>query len=137
MTTAAPAYDRSLDVDTLQKGTEGPFEDWEGDHTALVHILWHARWDGLDLAADAEVLADRIMRSRWIAAARAERPQPWFGDDLGPFTAEDSGLTVLAGVLGEAASKGLSVSGDYDAVASHIMRSRWMSAVRAEGRAAS
>ena len=28
-----------LDNDTRQKGTEGPFEPWEGDHTALVHVL--------------------------------------------------------------------------------------------------
>lgn len=73
MSVASP--DRRLDLDTQQKGVEGPFESWEGDHTALVHVLWHARSDGLiPRETDCDDLASRIMRSRWMAAARAEGP---------------------------------------------------------------
>jgi hypothetical protein len=40
------AYDPTLDVDTNENGTAPPFERWEGDHTALVHVLWHAEHSG-------------------------------------------------------------------------------------------
>lgn len=40
-------YTEHRDLDTIEKGTEGPYEYWEGDHTALVHVLWSAKHDGL------------------------------------------------------------------------------------------
>lgn len=132
MATETPQRDRSLDTDTLTLGTDGPFNDWESDHTGLVHVLWHAKWDRLDLGDEADQIADRIMRSRWLAAARAEERHPWQGDDLGPFTSEDSAAPALAAVLRACDTERLNLSDDYDAIASRIMRSRWMSAVRVE-----
>lgn len=61
---------RALDVDTRTKGTRPPFEYWEGDHTALVHVLWHAKRQGLTLDS-ADDLASMILQSRWAAAYRA------------------------------------------------------------------
>ena len=58
------------DVDTMTKGTAGPFEAWEGDHTALVHVLWAAKRSGLSLD-DADAVAELILQSRWAAAYRA------------------------------------------------------------------
>lgn len=60
-----------VDTDTLTKGVDGPFEPWESDHTALVHVLWAVRRAGLSLD-DADAIAERIMRSRWAAAYRAQ-----------------------------------------------------------------
>jgi hypothetical protein len=57
-----------LDNDTRQKGVEGPFEAWEGDHTALVHVLWAAKHDGLTLAKDFDEIASMILSSRFLAA---------------------------------------------------------------------
>jgi hypothetical protein len=126
-----PAYDRTLDADTLDKGTDGPFQDWEGDHTALVHVLWHAKWDRLDLLDEAEVLADRIVRSRWLAAARAEDEiNAELTAGRGPFAPEDASLTALAEVLRDCARERLNLADDFDAIASRIMRSRWMLAIR-------
>lgn len=59
------------DLDTQQKGTDGPFEPWEGDHTALVHVLWAAQRAGLTLAGDADEIASMILRSRALAARTA------------------------------------------------------------------
>jgi hypothetical protein len=56
------------DLDTKARGTEGPFEDYESDHTALVHVLWAARRAGLTLEADADAIASMIRRSRYHAA---------------------------------------------------------------------
>ncbi|AEJ94162.1 hypothetical protein THIBAULT_46 [Mycobacterium phage Thibault] len=61
---------KNADVDTLTKGVSGPFEPWEGDHTALVHVLWAARRAGLSLD-DADEVAERILCSRWAAAYRS------------------------------------------------------------------
>lgn len=60
-----------VDNDTAEYGTSGPFEPWESDHTALVHVLWAARRRGLSLEDDADQIASMILRSRW-AAARAD-----------------------------------------------------------------
>ena len=57
-----------LDNDTLQKGIEGPYEAWEGDHTALVHVLWAAKHDGLTLEKDFDTIASMILHSRFLAA---------------------------------------------------------------------
>ncbi|ABD58297.1 hypothetical protein PBI_PMC_82 [Mycobacterium phage PMC] len=59
-----------LDTDTATKGVTGPFEDWESDHTALVHVLWSVKHAGMSLD-DADAVAERILRSRWAAAFRA------------------------------------------------------------------
>lgn len=56
------------DNDTLRKGAEPPFEPWEGDHTALVHVLWAAKHDGLTLADDCDEIASMVLRSRFLAA---------------------------------------------------------------------
>jgi hypothetical protein len=61
-----------LDNDTREKGTTGPFETWESDHTALVHVLWACSHDGLTLTDDFDDVASRIFRSRWLAAVRDE-----------------------------------------------------------------
>jgi hypothetical protein len=44
-------------------------QPYDSDHTALVHVLWDARIDGLSLD-DADEIASRIMRSKWIKAVR-------------------------------------------------------------------
>lgn len=59
-----------VDVDTYKKGVEPPFEYWERDHTALVHVLWGAKHEGLTLKDNADEIATRILRSRWLAAQR-------------------------------------------------------------------
>jgi len=61
----------TIDGDTLQYGTEPPFHYWEDDHTALVHVLWDAKFQGLSID-DADALASQIMRSRWHKATLAE-----------------------------------------------------------------
>lgn len=60
-----------LDPDTLTKGTSGPFDYWESDHTALVHVLWNARHLGLSLEDNDSEIAALILHSRWAAAYRA------------------------------------------------------------------
>lgn len=57
-----------LDLDTFTRGVEPPFEVWEGDHTALVHVLWSAKHDGLTLEKNDAEIANMIMHSRWLAA---------------------------------------------------------------------
>lgn len=59
------------DVDTLARGTSPPFDDWEHDHTGLVHVLWQARREGLSLDGDEDEIASLILNSRWAAAYRA------------------------------------------------------------------
>ncbi|WP_203230665.1 hypothetical protein [Agromyces humi] len=60
----------TLDVHTLEKGHDGPFQYWEKDHTSLVHVLWACRHEGLNLHDDADEIATRIRRSRWLTAQR-------------------------------------------------------------------
>ena len=59
-----------LDLDTFERGTEPPFDDWEGDHTALVHVLWSAKHEGLTLDTDCDAIASMVMQSRWLAKQR-------------------------------------------------------------------
>ena len=66
------AYAAGLDNDTVEFGTEGPYETWDLDHTALVHVLWNAKHRGLTLAKDFDKIASLIMHSRWLAAQRAD-----------------------------------------------------------------
>lgn len=71
-------YDPGLDNDTNERGTTGPFNAWEGDHTALVHVLWHAKHRGLDLAKDDAEIASMILHSRWLAAQiNAAKADAW------------------------------------------------------------
>ncbi len=56
------------DNDTFQYGTKPPFQYWEHDHTALVHVLWSARHQGLNLKDNADEIAEMILCSRWLAA---------------------------------------------------------------------
>lgn len=42
------------------------FEVWESDHTALVHVLWDHGMKG----TEADDLASKIMRSKWMKATR-------------------------------------------------------------------
>lgn len=60
-----------LDNDTRAKGTEGPFDYWEHDHTGLVHVLWNVRRLGLTVEDNADEIATLILHSRWAAAYRA------------------------------------------------------------------
>jgi len=61
----------NIDTDTLANGVEGPFETWEGDHTALVHVLWAAKHAGLTLQSDCDEIASMVMHSRFLAARTA------------------------------------------------------------------
>lgn len=83
------SHDLRLDNDTNEYGTTGPFKDYEGDHTALVHVLWAAKRRGLNLEDDADAIANMIMRSRWLAAqvntakaAAWDQSRETFGTDL-------------------------------------------------------
>jgi hypothetical protein len=78
--------DSQLDHDTETKGVDGPFERWESDHTALVHVLWSLKSHGLITAEDPDTVATQIMSSRWFAAAR----------DRGTFQARLADLTTIA-----------------------------------------
>jgi hypothetical protein len=74
-----------LDLDTRNLGADGPFEAWEGDHTALVHVLWAASRQGLTLEGDADAIASMVMRSQFLASARAldvHAPTPEAATDL-------------------------------------------------------
>lgn len=60
------------DPDTAFNGLDGPFEYWESDHTALIHVLWTAKHQGLTLQGDDEEIARLIRHSRWHAATKAQ-----------------------------------------------------------------
>jgi hypothetical protein len=51
--TEPPAVGQPVDPDTRQQGTRGPFQSWEGDHTALAHVLRAAHGYGLTDASGA------------------------------------------------------------------------------------
>ena len=61
---------QGLDNDTVEYGREAPFEYWESDHTALVHVLWHAKHEGLNLVDDVDKIASLIRSSRYAAAVK-------------------------------------------------------------------
>lgn len=53
-------------------GKPEEIKPWDSDHTALVHVLWAAKRNGLTLdSADAAELASFIMRSKWLRAVKA------------------------------------------------------------------
>lgn len=70
------------DRDTETRGTAGPFDHWEHDHTSLVHVLWAARRFGFTAEENADEIASMILRSRWHAASKnhaisdAQAPTP-------------------------------------------------------------
>lgn len=133
------ALEAGLDVDTVQFGTEGPFETWEGDHTAMVHVLWHARHEGLDLASDADRIATLIEQSRCMAAVRH------FAATGAPvvrgFATQGDGLTgthdELVAVLEAAAATGGDLTGDADRTGELVRTSGWFAAVQASAALAS
>jgi hypothetical protein len=150
------AYDDTLDLDTNQYGTVGPFEPWEHDHTALVHVLWHLQRSRLTLTEpDLSDVADRIMRSRWFAAALADGTVYSadsllrYNPDVDPDTRESGHAApwqrwegekpALVRVLRYAARQGLTLDAgrSADSLASMIGRSRWLAAARATARASS
>ena len=55
---------------------DGPFQPWESDHTALVHVLWTAKYNNLDIANNADEIAEIITHSRWLAAHDAALTSP-------------------------------------------------------------
>lgn len=84
----------TLDGDTLQNGVKGPFEYWESDGTALVHVLWSAKHQGLTLIDDADEIYPLILRSRWFAAAKAAAAAPRTIDSLHMLDALFAGTVV-------------------------------------------
>ena len=53
--------------------TDRQFKPWESDHTALVHVLWGLRDEGvIGRDVDCDTLASRIMQSEWMQAVRQE-----------------------------------------------------------------
>lgn len=45
------------------------YRSFESDHTALVHVLWAAQFEGImPREVDADVLASHIMQSKWMRA---------------------------------------------------------------------
>lgn len=82
-------YDPNIDVDTNEFGTAKPFEPWEGDHTALVHVLWHGEnsgWIARRPAADQPLrraIWDRLFnRDTDRDAIARSRPYAEVIDDL-------------------------------------------------------
>ena len=60
--------DAQTEEQTMRR-TDDPIQPYDSDHTALVHVLWDARRDGVTIE-DADELASRIMRSRWMQAVQ-------------------------------------------------------------------
>lgn len=56
----------------LSRRDDDVIKPWDCDHTALVHVLWDARREGLSLEHDADQIASNIMRSKWMRAARQQ-----------------------------------------------------------------
>lgn len=70
------------DTDTIQYGFEGPYKYWESDSTGMVHVLWSAKNDGLNLDDDADSISSMVMRSRWLYAQRAEASRKAYIDGV-------------------------------------------------------
>ncbi|WP_181441412.1 hypothetical protein [Curtobacterium sp. MCSS17_016] len=129
----AAAIEAGLDIDTVQFATEGPFEAWEGDSTALVHVLWDARHKGLTLKDDAATIADMIVGSRFLAAARALAAA---GTPTVPVmntraAGSTGAVEELVAVLEEARLSGGDLRGDGSAKTANIVRgSGWFAAIQ-------
>ena len=61
---------RPLDFETVNHGLEGPFKDYASDTGELVQVLHAARHARLTLRNNVDEVADRVLASRWLAAAR-------------------------------------------------------------------
>jgi hypothetical protein len=127
------ALDAGYDSDTVQFGTDGPFQPWEGDSTALVHVLWNARHRGLTLKDDGPAIAEMIVASRCVAAVR------WLAAAGTPTTpvmrtrAVGHAGTVeeLVAVLEEARLSGGDLRGEGSATTANIVRgSGWFAAIQ-------
>ncbi len=127
------ALEAGLDNDTVQFGTDGPFERWEGDSTALVHVLWDARRRGLTLKDDGPAIADMIIASRCIAADRALAAA---GTPSVPFmntrvAGHTGSVEELIAVLEEARLSGGDLRGEGSSTTANIVRgSGWFAAVQ-------
>lgn len=131
------ALDAGLDVDTVQFGTDGPFESWEGDSTALVHVLWDARHKNLTLKDDAATIADMIVGSRFLAAARAlaadGRPTVTVMNTRA--VGHSGSVEELVAVLEEARLSGGDLRGDGSAkTANIVLGSGWFAAIQQAAR---
>ena len=51
-------------------------QDYDSDHTALVHVLWGIENDGLSIAQNADEIASRIMQSKWMRAVKLHARVP-------------------------------------------------------------
>jgi hypothetical protein len=119
-----------VDLDTYQKGVEPPFQYWEDDHTALVHVLWSVRRNGVMPASeDADAIATRIARSDWHSAVRAEGVLA-DGATGNAATSQAALRDVLQSLQDDS-----TLSGDVNVsdLATRIWRSRWLAAARHSG----
>lgn len=65
------AEDETLDLDTRTRGHDAPYEVWEGDHTAFVHVLWSAKRRDLTVEDNADEIATMLLRSRALTTQKA------------------------------------------------------------------
>lgn len=133
----------SADTDTLMNGVDAPFEPWEGDFTALVHVLWHLRREA--------VMVDRPGRRAPLRDAMFLRLFAGGQDDaalIGDLRAilDEHDPDVTPGAVGAryltheeltAVPTGPGESGDpADSTAADVLlRSRWRHAMVAHARA--
>lgn len=128
-----------LDLDTVERGTDGPFENWEGDHTALVHVLWSAKHDGLIAERpDHGLPLDRAIFDRLFGDTSDRRPRADLIADLrsilDTFDPETTDGATGANRIDRddiPEDKRYEGSGS-DITASMILRSRWFAANKAE-----
>lgn len=122
-------YDEHLDLDTIEKGTEPPFEAWEGDHTALVHVLWSAEHDHLIARRPG---TDQPLRRALFDRLFGEAKHPYADgliDDLRAILdAHDPNLVADAPGAASLDRSTRTGSDPIDTLASMIFRSRWRAA---------
>lgn len=138
-TSHGTTYTETLDLDTVEKGIEGPFESWESDHTALVHVLWSAKHDGLVAERpDHGLPLDRAIFDRMFGDISDRRPRADLIADLRAILDTFDPATT-DGAIGASRidrddlpeDKRYEGSGS-DITASMILRSRWFAATKAE-----
>lgn len=130
-------YTEHRDLDTIEKGTDGPFQDWEADHTALVHVLWSAKHDGLIAERPSrELPLDRAIFDRMFGDTSTRRPRADLIADLRAIL-DQYDPEVTAGAPGASRIDHSEVPEDQrhegsgtDITASMILRSRWYAADR-------
>lgn len=128
-------YREHVDLDTYEKGTDGPYEHWEGDHTALVHVLWGAKHDGLIAERPSHRLPlERALFDRLFGESATRRKRADLIADLraildtfDPEITEGApGASPVEDLTDEQRNERMA----SDAVASMILRSRWHAADR-------